>query len=95
MSNLSTHVVYTRHGQSSLMEWVEGHKHRNHAYFDELGLLEKIARHDGGDAKDLMLSLFDTARTLRNTVDEVHREFDTLGEALRKIADSETAGDQV
>lgn len=95
MSNISTYVVYTGNGESKLVDWVEGHKYRHCPSFDAITLLKQIARTRDEDARQLMMSLFGTCEHFKEVVDEMHKEFDTLGVALRKIADDETADDQV
>lgn len=89
MDQLRKHVVYTNHGQQSLLDWVKDHKHRHFTDLKDVELLQKIAHIDDDEARHLLLDIFRKAGHLRDTIVEMHREFETLSGVLQKIADQE------
>lgn len=91
--SLSTHVIGTNRGSVPLLEWVANHKYRNYASFDiekQLEHAKKIAAIEDADSRKLMLDLLDKATYLQTTVEEMHKEMDTLFAALSKIQENES-----
>jgi hypothetical protein len=89
MSKIAEHYVGTRHGPEKLLEWVAGAQHRMYDFFDErkqLELAKQIAAVEDKGARDLLLSVLQSASGLRDQLTEAKREFDTLHKVLVKIA---------
>ena len=88
MAAISRHVIGTDNGPVALLEWVRNHQYRNYGLFDteeQLKHAKSIAAIEDGDARKLCLVLLEMASRMQKTVNEMHREFDTLHSALTKI----------
>lgn len=87
-SELSKHVIGARNGPVPLLEWVKGHQYRNYFLFsteEQLDYAKKAAALNSKAARDLVLSLLTRVTHLQEAGEEMHKEFDTLHNALTKI----------
>lgn len=90
-TELERHIVGTKNGGQPLLEWIKNHTYRNYASLDESEQLDfalKIAKIEDKDARELMLSLLRKASVLQEVGEEMHRELDTIHNALTKINES-------
>lgn len=93
MPQIADHIIGTANGPRPLLEWVKGHEHRNYHFFDEkkkkqLAMAKKIAEVEDAEARKLMLSLLSEATHLQEVCVEMHKEFNTLYNALFKIEEN-------
>ncbi len=88
MSKIRRFLVQEDQSIQGLIDWVGDAKHRFYDFFEEkqqLELAKKIAAVEDSEARQLLLSLLDTASSLGNTVKKAKSEFATVHKALIKI----------
>lgn len=87
MSKLQTHTIVTT-GYPNLLDWVKNHKYRD--YFDcgtewVLACTKKIVMVKDQASRELMMEMLGTIERLQERGVEMHKEMDTLFDALTKI----------
>lgn len=91
---LDSHEIFIHNQYLSILDFVERHKYRNNSCFNvdsQLAMAIDIANIKDDKARELLLKLLEKTQRQTTTIEEMHKEFDTLHNALTKVKEQEDA----